>query len=43
MEVAVDEKGFYPIRTNGNWNGETETTDVLATQNGYELREDVIN
>ena len=42
MEVAVDEKGFYPIRTNGNWDGETETTDVLVTQNGYELREDVI-
>lgn len=42
MEVAVDEKEFYPIRTDGNWDGETETTGVLITQNGYELREDVI-
>lgn len=42
MEVAVDGKGFYSLRTNGNWDGESETTDVLATQNGYELREDVI-
>lgn len=42
MEVAVDGRGFYPLRTNGNWDGKSETTDVLATQNGYELREDVI-
>ncbi|MGM0878270.1 MAG: hypothetical protein ACQEWV_27085 [Bacillota bacterium] len=42
MEVAHDTKGFYPPRTNGNWDGTTNFTQVLAAQNGYELREDVV-
>lgn len=40
MEIAHDTKGFYPPRSNGNWNGRTDYTQVLAKQNGYELRED---
>lgn len=42
MEIAHNTKGFYPPRTSGNWDRETNYTQVLATQNGYELREDVI-
>ena len=42
MEIAHNTKGFYPPRTSGNWDGETNFTQVLATQDGYELREDVI-
>lgn len=42
MEIAHNKKGFYPPRTNGYWDGETNFTQVVATQNGYELREDVI-
>lgn len=42
MEIAHNTKEFYPPRTSGNWDGETNFTQVLATQNGYELREDVI-
>lgn len=42
MEIAHNAKGFYPPRASGNWDGETNFTQVLATQNGYELREDVI-
>ena len=43
MEVAHNTKGFYPPRTNGYWDGETNFTQVVASQNGYELREDVID
>jgi len=42
MEIAQNTKGFYPPRTNGVWDGETNFTRVLAVQNGYELREDVV-
>ena len=42
MEIAHNTKGFYPPRTSGNWDGKTNFTQVLATQNGYELREDII-
>jgi|GEM_PF-6464399 len=42
MEIAHETKGFYPPRTNGYWDGETNFTKVLAAQNGYELREDVV-
>jgi hypothetical protein len=42
MEIAHDTKGFYPPRSNGNWDGETDYTKVLAKQNGYELREDIV-
>ncbi|MFE3577633.1 hypothetical protein [Lysinibacillus sp. NPDC059133] len=42
MEIAHNTKGFYPPRNSGNWDGETNFTEVLAVQNGYELREDVV-
>ncbi|MFE4243296.1 hypothetical protein [Peribacillus butanolivorans] len=42
MEIAHDTKGFYPPRSNGNGDGETDYTQVLAKQNGYELREDIV-
>ena len=42
MEIAYGTKGFYPPRTNGNWDGETEYTQVLEKQDGYELREDAV-
>ncbi|VEF46702.1 Uncharacterised protein [Bacillus freudenreichii] len=42
MEVGHGTKGFYSPRTNGNWDMETNFTKVLAVQNGYELREDVV-
>ncbi|PEZ74710.1 hypothetical protein [Bacillus sp. AFS017274] len=40
MEIAHETKGFYPPRSNGD--GETDYTQVLAKQNGYELREDIV-
>lgn len=42
MEIAHDTIGFYPPRTDGNWDGKTNSTQVLAAQNGYELREDIV-
>jgi len=42
MVIAHNTKGFYPSRNSGNWDGETNFTKVLAVQNGYELREDVV-
>ncbi|MBG9456191.1 hypothetical protein ABE61_19635 [Lysinibacillus sphaericus] len=42
MEIAHNTKGFYPSRNSGNWDGKTNFTKVLAVQNGYELREDVV-
>ena len=42
MQIGQDTTGFYPPRTNGNWDGTTNFTQVLETQNGYELREDII-
>lgn len=42
MEIAHDTKGFYPPRSNGNGDGETDYTQVLAKQNGYESWEDIV-
>lgn len=42
MEITHNTKGFYPPRTSGDWDGKTNFTEVLAAQNGYELREDVV-
>jgi len=42
MQIAHDTQGFYPPRSSGNWDGKTDYTQVLATQNGYELREDTV-
>ncbi|MFE6168643.1 hypothetical protein ACFVP8_12355 [Viridibacillus arvi] len=42
MEIGHNTKGFYPPRTSGYWDGITNYTNVLAAQNGYELREDVV-
>ena len=42
MGIVQNTKGFYPPSTSGKWDGETNFTQVLATQNGYELREDII-
>lgn len=41
MEVAVDKRGYYPAPTDKI--GENRDTKVLASQNGYQLREDVIH
>ncbi|MFE4354324.1 hypothetical protein [Peribacillus butanolivorans] len=43
MEIAHDTKGFYPPRSNGNGDGETDYTQVLAKQNGYELQKILLN
>ena len=43
MKIAHDTKGFYPPRSNRNGDGETDYTQVLAKQNGYELREILLN
>lgn len=42
MEIAHNTKGFYPLRPNIHEDGITDLTQVLAAQNGYELREDVV-
>ncbi|MFJ7678721.1 hypothetical protein ACIQXQ_11845 [Peribacillus sp. NPDC097198] len=42
MEIAHDTKGFYPDSSNGKGNRENNT-QVLATQDGYELREDIVD
>ncbi|WP_338754367.1 hypothetical protein [Bacillus sp. FJAT-52991] len=41
-EVADDTKSFSPPRSNGDQDRRANNTQVLAKQNGYELREDVI-
>lgn len=40
--VARDENKFYTPKAGGNWNDKTYTTNVLVTQDGFELREDIV-
>lgn len=40
MEVAHIEKGFWPLRSGEK--GDIEIPKVLASQNGYELKEDIV-
>ena len=42
MEISHDTKGIYHDRSNDNGNGEN-TPNVLATQDGYELREEIVD